>query len=74
MPFSKEYGTILSPFVEKYKAEKTEKHKKSIVKNAVDAVLASKNGLEHDGKPLPKDLPTVRGCFIHSIFYFTNFT
>jgi hypothetical protein len=68
MPFRNEYGTILSPFVENYRAAKTDKDKKSIVKNAADAVLASKNELEREGKPLPKDLQTVCNSLIYSTF------
>lgn len=60
MTFSKAYGTLLHPFVEKYQLAKNEKGRNEVVKNAADAVTESKNLLEDEGDDLPKDLKTVR--------------
>jgi hypothetical protein len=60
MAFSEDYGGILLPFVEKYKAAKNEKARKAILKTAADAVSKSRDLLEDDATELPKDLPTVR--------------
>lgn len=63
MTFSEDYGGILLPFVEKYKAAKNEKARKAVLKTAADAVLKSRDLLEDDVTELPKDLPTVRAYF-----------
>lgn len=63
MTFSEDYGRILLPFVEKYKAAKNEKARKAVLKTAADAVLKSRDLLEDDVTELPKDLPTVRAYF-----------
>jgi len=58
MAFTKCYASVLSPFVEKFREAKNEKDRKTVVKNAADAVTNSKNLLE-DEEDLPKDLQTV---------------
>ena len=56
--FTKTYCAILSPFVEPFKEATTEKEKKALIKDAVDAVKKSKALLE-DAEDLPKDLVAV---------------
>jgi hypothetical protein len=62
MSFIKVYSSVLSPFVAKFKEEKNEKGRNTVVNNAADAVKKSKDLLE-DADGLPKDLQTVRICF-----------
>jgi hypothetical protein len=63
MTFTKEYGSILLPFVNQYKAAKNENGRKAVVKSAADAVASSRDQLEDKGADLPKDLPTVCPIF-----------
>lgn len=65
MTFSKRFGAILSPFVNNFKDAKNEIGRKAVVKNAVDAILMSRNGQE-DAGDLPKDLQTVALFFMFS--------
>lgn len=58
MSLSKTFCNLLSPFVESYKEAKNQKELKSIIKNAVDAVLDNRDMMEEPGE-LPSDLPTV---------------
>jgi hypothetical protein len=72
MTFSDEYGDLLTPFVENYKAAKNDKERKVVVRNAADALAESKNLQEDQEVDLPKDLPTV--CFVlYSYFLSTDF-
>jgi hypothetical protein len=59
MAFSDDYATILSPFVEKYKTAKNENARKSVLKNAADAVKKSRDLREDNVTELPKELETV---------------
>jgi hypothetical protein len=59
MAFSKDYATILFPFVRKYQDAKNEKGRTEVLKNASDAVLKAKEMLEDGGADLPKDLKAV---------------
>jgi hypothetical protein len=65
MTFSEDYGSILLPFVEKYKAAKNEKARKAVLKTAADAVSKSRDLLEDHTTELPKDLPTVRAFYYY---------
>jgi hypothetical protein len=59
MTFSKNYASILMPFVEKYKEAENDKARKEVVGRAADALLESRNLLEDEEDDLPKDLKTV---------------
>ena len=66
MSFSKNYSTVLSPFVKKFETAKNEKEQKGVINNATEAVKKSKAMLE-EAEDLPKDLKTVRVYFIYSM-------
>jgi hypothetical protein len=59
MTFSEDNAAILLPFVESYKEAGNAKERKSVIKNAADAVSNSNDLLEDDRNELPKDLATV---------------
>lgn len=63
MSLSKVFGNIISPFVQNFKDAKNEKQRLSVIKEAADAVLKSKDLLEDKEAGLPKDLPSVRNVF-----------
>jgi hypothetical protein len=74
MSFSELYSALLLPFVKQFKEEKNAKGRKTVVKNASDAVKKSKEDLE-DANDLPRDLETVcisLGSFL--LFTFSNFS
>lgn len=58
MAFGDVYSSILLPFARSYQA-KNEKGRAQVVKDAMDAVLKSRDLLEDQGGNLPKDLKTV---------------
>jgi hypothetical protein len=64
MAFGDIYSSILLPFAKSYKA-KNEKGRAQVVKDAMDAVLKSRDLLEDQGGNLPKDLKTVH--IFHSV-------
>jgi hypothetical protein len=70
MAFGNAYSGILLPFVETYKGAKNEKGRTQVVKDAVDAVLKSRDLLEDQGGNLPNDLKTV--CLFHSVSISTD--
>lgn len=64
MSFTEVYGSILLPFVEKYKTAKNEKARKGVVDIAANTILHSKNLLEQQGSDLPQDIKAVCLTFI----------
>lgn len=71
MSFSNVYGSLLSPFIQKYKDAKNEKGRRAVVANAADATRKSRDLLEDKGVDLPKDLQRV--CllsFSFSIYFY----
>ena len=63
MTFTKTYRALLFPFIEQFKEVTSKKEKKTVIKNAVDAVKKSKALLE-DADDLPKDVSAVCLFFI----------
>jgi hypothetical protein len=66
MAFGDLYSSILLPFAQSYQA-KNEKGRAQVVKDAMDAVLKSRDLLEDQGGNLPKDLKTVHIFHLVSI-------
>ena len=64
MTFGKVYGSILQPFIEKYKEAKNEKGRTTIINNAVDAVTTFRGLHEDLGDELPTNLKAVCDFFI----------
>lgn len=58
MAFTDIYNTVLTPFLKKFKDAENEKVKKTILKNASEAVIKSRDTMEVKGD-LPKDLEKV---------------
>jgi hypothetical protein len=69
MAFTDIYNTVLTPFLKKFKDAENEKVKKTILKNASEAVIKSRDTLEVKGD-LPKDLEKVHFSFV-LLFYFS---
>lgn len=61
--FSKIYGDIIQPFVQKFNDATNQKGKKGVLKNAALAVKEHRNNLEDKGPHLPKELETVSVVF-----------
>jgi hypothetical protein len=58
MAFSKDFGSVLSPFINQYK-EANDKGRKAVLKSAADAVLKANEQLEDTTLNLTKDLPNI---------------
>jgi hypothetical protein len=58
MSFTQAYSKILSPFLKRFQEAENEKLRKSVLKNAAEAVVRSRDLLEDKGD-LPKDLEKV---------------
>ena len=63
MSFGETYGNILSPFIQDFKAGKNLKERKTVLKNAADALLKSRETLEDAQDDLPNDLQAVSKSF-----------
>jgi hypothetical protein len=66
MSFTQAYGNILSPFLKIFQEAENKKLRKSVLKNAAEAVVKSRDVLEDKGD-LPQDLETV--LFILCCFF-----
>jgi hypothetical protein len=69
MSFVDVYGSLLTPFVLKYKEAKNEKGRSAVLKNAADAVSESKDLMEEEAGQIPKDLKAVRELFSLSFVF-----
>jgi hypothetical protein len=63
MSFGETYGNILSPFIQDFKTGKNLKERKTVLKNAADALLKSRETLEDAQDDLPNDLQAVSKSF-----------
>jgi hypothetical protein len=68
MTFSEEYATVISPFIDQYKTANNEKERKTVLRNAADAVTESANLREDKAAELPKDLLRVCLFIIIGLF------
>jgi hypothetical protein len=69
MSFSEVYGSVLEPFIQKFKDGENEKGRRAVVRDAAEAVKNYREMQEDEGAALPKDLQTVRlviFLFLHS--------
>jgi hypothetical protein len=64
MSFTDLYINVLAPFIQNFRDASNQKERKSVVKNAADAVVNSRLRMENKGADLPNDLEKV--CLIFS--------
>ena len=72
MSFTEVYGSILLPFVEKYKTATNDKARKGVVDTAANTILNSKNLLEEQGSDLPQDIKAVCITFLIAFSFSTD--